>query len=296
MIEGRKEKKTKNEKPRSRWSQRRDATPRNDRRIAGLFLRSMRALQPTLRALLSRTRAPPRRERASSTRSTTKGRNLSLASMSFSSSPPAPPPPPLPFDGSARRGGLLHPRFQDPAASPPAGEEAPPVRASQQRCSKCGGELSVSWLEGRWRHACVGGGGGSSGDGASSSSPPPPPPSSSEVGGGGGCGTIAYTNPLLVVGAIITDVDAFPSESETTATATTITTETETRRKPKVLLCKRAIEPRKGSWTLPAGYLELGESAAAGAARETWEEARARVEIFGPYFHAVSRFCFFVFF
>ncbi len=45
----------------------------------------------------------------------------------------------------------------------------------------------------------------------------------------------------------------------------------------RVLLCKRAIEPRMGLWTLPAGFMENGESTMAGAARETWEEARARV-------------------
>ena len=47
----------------------------------------------------------------------------------------------------------------------------------------------------------------------------------------------------------------------------------------KVLLCKRAIEPRSGYWTLPAGFLENDESAEEGAARETWEEARAKVRI-----------------
>jgi ADP-ribose/FAD diphosphatase len=52
-----------------------------------------------------------------------------------------------------------------------------------------------------------------------------------------------------------------------------------------ILLCKRAIEPRKGYWTIPAGFLELGESAREGAARETWEEARARVRIVAPYVH-----------
>jgi ADP-ribose pyrophosphatase YjhB (NUDIX family) len=45
----------------------------------------------------------------------------------------------------------------------------------------------------------------------------------------------------------------------------------------KVLLCKRAIEPRKNYWTLPAGFMENGETTQQGAARETWEEARARV-------------------
>ncbi|GAB5449738.1 MAG: NUDIX hydrolase [Halioglobus sp.] len=45
----------------------------------------------------------------------------------------------------------------------------------------------------------------------------------------------------------------------------------------RVLLCKRAIEPRKNYWTLPAGFMENGETTSQGAARETWEEARARV-------------------
>ena len=49
----------------------------------------------------------------------------------------------------------------------------------------------------------------------------------------------------------------------------------------KILLCRRAIEPRKGFWTLPAGFLELGESLEEGAAREAFEEARARLEIDG---------------
>lgn len=45
----------------------------------------------------------------------------------------------------------------------------------------------------------------------------------------------------------------------------------------KVLLCRRAIEPRYGFWTLPAGFMEIGETIEAGAARETWEEAEGRV-------------------
>ena len=45
----------------------------------------------------------------------------------------------------------------------------------------------------------------------------------------------------------------------------------------RVLLCKRAIEPRKNYWTLPAGFMENGETSVQGAARETWEEARAKV-------------------
>ena len=47
----------------------------------------------------------------------------------------------------------------------------------------------------------------------------------------------------------------------------------------KYLLCRRAIEPRRGYWTLPAGFLELEETAEQGAAREAWEEARARLNI-----------------
>jgi ADP-ribose pyrophosphatase YjhB (NUDIX family) len=47
----------------------------------------------------------------------------------------------------------------------------------------------------------------------------------------------------------------------------------------KVLLCKRNIEPRKGKWTLPAGFMELGETTAEGAARETVEEAGAQFEM-----------------
>ena len=49
----------------------------------------------------------------------------------------------------------------------------------------------------------------------------------------------------------------------------------------RVLMCKRAIEPRYGRWTLPAGFLELGETSAEGGARETLEEACARVETRG---------------
>ena len=47
----------------------------------------------------------------------------------------------------------------------------------------------------------------------------------------------------------------------------------------RILLCKRAIEPRHGLWTVPAGFLEKGETTAEGAQRETLEEANARVEI-----------------
>lgn len=66
------------------------------------------------------------------------------------------------------------------------------------------------------------------------------------------CGIVHYENPKMVVGTI-------PHWED------------------KILLCKRAIEPGYGRWTLPAGYLELGESLAAGARRETEEEAGARL-------------------
>ena len=51
----------------------------------------------------------------------------------------------------------------------------------------------------------------------------------------------------------------------------------------RILLCKRAIEPKRGKWTLPAGYLENGETVVDGAQRETVEEAGARVEMLEPY-------------
>ena len=68
------------------------------------------------------------------------------------------------------------------------------------------------------------------------------------------CGTIHYINPLLVVGTI-------PIWQG------------------QVLLCKRNIEPRKGLWTLPAGFMEMGETTAQGAARETVEEAGAQFDM-----------------
>ncbi len=70
------------------------------------------------------------------------------------------------------------------------------------------------------------------------------------------CGIIHYHNPKVVVGAFC-------------------------RWQDQVLLCRRAIEPRAGYWTIPAGYLELGESSEQGAIREALEEANARIEITG---------------
>ena len=52
----------------------------------------------------------------------------------------------------------------------------------------------------------------------------------------------------------------------------------------RILLCRRAIQPRKGKWTLPAGFMEIGETMSAGALRETREESGARAEVDGPLF------------
>lgn len=76
------------------------------------------------------------------------------------------------------------------------------------------------------------------------------------------CHTIHYENPLNVVGTI-------PMLGD------------------RVLLCQRNIEPRLGKWTLPAGFMELGETVAEGAARETVEEAGAQFEL-GELFSLVN--------
>ena len=70
------------------------------------------------------------------------------------------------------------------------------------------------------------------------------------------CGHVAYENPKVVVGSVVVAGDA-------------------------VLMCRRAIQPRIGAWTLPAGYLELGETLEEGAAREAKEEAEAVIAIDG---------------
>jgi ADP-ribose pyrophosphatase YjhB (NUDIX family) len=70
----------------------------------------------------------------------------------------------------------------------------------------------------------------------------------------GQCGHIAYSNPKIVVGSVVTYED-------------------------RILLCRRAIEPRKNYWTLPAGFLEEHETPMAGAKREAREEACAEIEI-----------------
>ncbi|MDE2006247.1 MAG: NUDIX hydrolase [Rhodospirillales bacterium] len=70
------------------------------------------------------------------------------------------------------------------------------------------------------------------------------------------CGHIAYENPKIVVGSVVVADGS-------------------------VLLCRRAIEPRRGFWTLPAGYMELGETVEEGAIREAREEALADIVIEG---------------
>jgi len=73
-----------------------------------------------------------------------------------------------------------------------------------------------------------------------------------------GCGTVHYQNPKMVAGAIVLAEE-------------------------KILFCKRAIDPRRGSWTLPAGYMENGETVEEAARREVWEEAGARLSDVRPY-------------
>ena len=70
------------------------------------------------------------------------------------------------------------------------------------------------------------------------------------------CGYIQYDNPKIVVGAVAA-------------------------REGRILLCRRAIEPRSGYWTIPAGYLELNESSEQGALREAREEACAELRLDG---------------
>lgn len=100
------------------------------------------------------------------------------------------------------------------------------MRNSLNYCSNCGAKLSFDFVEGenRKRYFCT------------------------------NCGTIHYTNPKIIVGAVVYWED-------------------------KVLLCKRAIEPRLGFWNTPGGFLEDEEKAEDGAAREVLEESGGEVEI-----------------
>lgn len=68
------------------------------------------------------------------------------------------------------------------------------------------------------------------------------------------CGFIAYENPRIIAGAVV-------------------------EHEGKILMCKRAIQPQRGMWTIPAGFLEQGEAPEEGAVREAYEEATARIEI-----------------
>jgi len=70
------------------------------------------------------------------------------------------------------------------------------------------------------------------------------------------CGFVAYENPKIIVGSVVVSDN-------------------------RVLMCRRAIEPRRGFWTLPAGYMELGETPEEGAVREALEEAEANIVIDG---------------
>ena len=74
------------------------------------------------------------------------------------------------------------------------------------------------------------------------------------------CGFIDYVNPRIVVGSVVTWADDAEAE-------------------PRILMCRRAIEPRRGFWTLPAGFMETGEAIEAAAAREAREEACCEIEI-----------------
>lgn len=74
------------------------------------------------------------------------------------------------------------------------------------------------------------------------------------------CGFINYVNPKIVVGSVVRWSGAADGRE-------------------RIVMCKRAIEPRTGFWTLPAGYMELGETAAEGAMREAREEACATIRI-----------------
>ena len=72
----------------------------------------------------------------------------------------------------------------------------------------------------------------------------------------GDCGYVAYENPKIVTGSVVAVEGS-------------------------ILLCRRAIEPRRGFWTIPAGYMELGETVEEAARREAWEEARADLTLDG---------------
>ena len=77
----------------------------------------------------------------------------------------------------------------------------------------------------------------------------------------GHCGFVAYRNPKIVVGSVV----RVPAQGR--------------NGEGGILMCRRAIEPRRGYWTLPAGYMEMGETPAEAAMREAREEALADIRI-----------------
>jgi ADP-ribose pyrophosphatase YjhB (NUDIX family) len=96
------------------------------------------------------------------------------------------------------------------------------------------------------------------------------------------CGLVHYQNPKLVVGCI--PIWEGPTlEEGRIIEEDPILEEDRIIEENRILVCKRDIEPRRGFWTLPAGYLENGETAAQGAARETLEETGAEVVDLRPY-------------
>ena len=72
------------------------------------------------------------------------------------------------------------------------------------------------------------------------------------------CGDVVYDNPRVIAGAIV-------------------------EQEGRMLLCQRGIPPRVGTWTLPAGFMERGESVEEAARREVWEETGIDVEVTTPY-------------
>jgi ADP-ribose pyrophosphatase YjhB (NUDIX family) len=85
------------------------------------------------------------------------------------------------------------------------------------------------------------------------------------------CGFVDYVNPKIVVGAVVAISDRGPAFGEGAVPLADVA----------VLLCRRAIMPRRGYWTLPAGYMEEGETVAEGTLREAKEEALADLELDG---------------
>ena len=79
------------------------------------------------------------------------------------------------------------------------------------------------------------------------------------------CGWVDYRNPRIVVGSVVTWTPPGPDGKPGA--------------EPQILMCRRAIEPRRGYWTLPAGFMETGETVEAAAARETREEAECEITI-----------------